>query len=357
MLRAVAVTCFTLASLLTLVLLPRELRVFRYLDANTGTPITDEGPNDPEHALDDYYDSVTGTAYTMAAVGGTLRPVTKVVQGMKLMEGAGVRICRTVGTPALRNLDPYLMLDELKLPVNEASAGFPDHPHRGFETCTIVLSGVVEHKDSCGNHGAIGPGGVQWMTAGRGIVHSEFPKSKDGLLWGFQLWINLPAKDKMIKPRYQDYTADQIPSVQPTAGATVRVMAGTIAGTTGPIKLRNPGMLADVTLEEGATFEHVVPAEYNGFVYVCEGAGTVGGKAAKLEQALVMGPGDTFQAAADKGSSMRFLLVAGRPINEPIVQHGPFVMNTQQEIMQAFMDYQSGQLQDPRDNVWQEWED
>ncbi|CAD7702116.1 unnamed protein product [Ostreobium quekettii] len=268
------------------------------------------------------------------------------------MEGAGVRICRTVGTHELRNLDPYLMLDELRLPASEATAGFPDHPHRGFETCSIMISGKMEHRDSAGNHGVIGPGGVQWMTAGRGIVHSEMPKVTSGDLWGFQLWINLPQKDKFVKPRYQDYQAEEIPVVE-KGGLTVRVMAGESYGATGPIQMRNPGMLLDVQLAPGAEFSQPIPSEWSGFAYVCDGSGTISGTRGSRRQALVFGPGDHVQAAADAGESMRFLLVAGRPINEPIVQHGPFVMNTQEEIRQAFVDYQTGKLQNPEDNPWE----
>lgn len=281
-----------------------------------------------------------------------LRGVKQVVQGQKMMEGAGVQICRTVGTHQLRNLDPYLMLDELRLPANKATKGFPDHPHRGFETCSIMLEGLIEHKDSAGNQGVIGPGGVQWMTAGRGIIHSEMPKVTDGLLHGFQLWINLPKKDKMCKPRYQDYQAKDIPTISPADGVTVRVMAGECAGTVGPIKMRNPGMLMDIRLAPGSSFTQEVPEDWNGFTYVYEGQGEVGGTPARNEQALVLDSGDhvTFRGGDKEG--MRLLLIAGRPINEPIVQHGPFVMNTQEEISQAFRDYQNGMLQNPQDDPW-----
>ncbi|WIA14662.1 hypothetical protein OEZ85_003164 [Tetradesmus obliquus] len=299
---------------------------------------------------------------------------------MKLSEGAGVQIRRTVGTPKLHNLDPFLMLDELKLPVNQASAGFPDHPHRGFETCSIMLEGEMQHKDSAGNAGVIGPGGVQWMTAGRGLVHSEMPVGRQGRLWGFQLWINLPRKHKMTKPRYQDYQASDIPAVA-AAGSRVRVMAGQHAGTTGPIVMKNPGMLVDVILQPGAAVTLQVPQGWSGFAYVYDGAGSISGSPAKMQHALVLGDGDhiTAEAAAaaaaaassttsvsdgagsgesngygqGEGSGLKFLLMAGQPIGEPIVQHGPFVMNSQQEIMQAFSDYQAGRLQDPRDNVWE----
>mmetsp|Transcript_21360 Transcript_21360/g.46698 ORF Transcript_21360/g.46698 Transcript_21360/m.46698 type:complete len:293 (-) Transcript_21360:786-1664(-) len=290
----------------------------------------------------------------MASVAlNALRPITKVVQGSKQMEGAGVQICRTVGTSKLRNLDPYLMLDELKLPAKAAFAGFPDHPHRGFETCSIMLSGQMEHKDSAGNHGVIGPGGVQWMTAGRGIIHSEMPKSTEGLLHGFQLWINLPAKDKMCKPRYQDYQASDIP-VAEQDGVSVRVMAGESLGVTGPIKMRNPGMLLDCRLSKGANFSQPVPEDWSGFAYVYHGAGKISGTKATPEQALVLGEGDHLVASTDSEEGLRFLLIAGRPIKEPIVQHGPFVMNTEQQIQQAFMDYQTGRLQNPDDNPWQD---
>lgn len=283
----------------------------------------------------------------------TLRPVSKVVQGSKQMEGAGVQITRTVGTHKLRNLDPYLMLDELKLPAEQAFAGFPDHPHRGFETCSIMLSGLMEHKDSAGNHGIIGPGGVQWMTAGRGIIHSEMPKATEGLLHGFQLWINLPRKDKMCKPRYQDYQASDIPVVE-RDGVSVRVMAGDSMNITGPINMRNPGMLLDCRLSKGSVFQQHVPSEWNGFAYVYHGNGKISGTTAQIEQTLVLGEGDHILANTEAEEGLRFLLIAGRPIGEPIVQHGPFVMNTQDEIQRAFEDYQRGVLQNPLDNPWQD---
>ncbi|KAG2491833.1 hypothetical protein HYH03_009790 [Edaphochlamys debaryana] len=285
----------------------------------------------------------------------TLRPVTKVVQGQKMREGAGVTICRTVGTSALRNLDPYLMLDELKLPSKAAFAGFPDHPHRGFETCSIMLEGEMEHRDSQGNQGVIKSGGVQWMTAGRGIIHSEMPKVTDGILWGFQLWINLPKKDKMCKPRYQDYQKSDIPVVESSPGASVRVMAGTHSGVAGPIKMRNPGLLMDVRLGPGANFSQEVPEGWNGFCYIYDGEGKVSGTKAAPEHTLVLGPGDHVSAVGGAGpAGLKFLLVAGQPIGEPIVQHGPFVMNTQAEIYQAFEDFQSGRLQRADDNPWQD---
>lgn len=290
-----------------------------------------------------------------AGTAGQLRLATKVVAGTKLMEGAGVQICRTVGTPGLRSLDPFLMLDELKLPAHQASAGFPDHPHRGFETCTIMLSGRMEHRDSMGNKGVIGPGGVQWMTAGRGVVHSEMPVVEDGaMLHGFQLWVNLPAKDRMTKPRYQDYPPASIPVVE-GGGARVRLMAGGgVLGhpAVGPITLRNPGMLLDGRVAPGETFKQAVPAAWNAFCYVHGGAGAIGGRDVTPQHAVVLGPGDAFEATGAGPDGLSFLLIAARPTNEPFVQHGPFVMSTQEEIMQAFRDYRNGMLQRAEDDVW-----
>lgn len=270
--------------------------------------------------------------------------------------------------------------------------------HRGFSTCSIMLSGRMEHRDSAGNHGVIGPGGVQWMTAGRGIVHSEMPVVTDGDLHGFQLWVNLPAAQKMSKPWYQDIGADAIPVVAPggQAGASVRVMAGASGGATGPIKLRNGGLLLDVRLAAGAEWGQEVPPQWNAFAYVYEGGGKLGGHAVDIRHAYVLGNEGTRVQAEAGGGGLRFLLAAGQPINEPIVQvgrvmrggdgsvassndillctpwspaqvfsrpsvlcflqHGPFVMNTAAEIQQAFADYRNGQLQNPGDDVWKDEE-
>eukprot|EP01023_Acetabularia_acetabulum_P004153 TRINITY_DN11740_c0_g1_i2.p1 TRINITY_DN11740_c0_g1~~TRINITY_DN11740_c0_g1_i2.p1 ORF type:complete len:184 (+),score=29.82 TRINITY_DN11740_c0_g1_i2:74-625(+) len=180
------------------------------------------------------------------------------------------------------------------------------------------------------------------------------PKITSGDLWGFQLWINLPQKDKMIKPRYQDYQAEQIPTVS-KHGADVRVMAGEFYGTKGPINMRNPGLLMDVSISKGGNFVQHIPENWNGFTYVCNGSGKISDEEVSKEHAYVLGSGDYVKAETDSEDGLRFLLIAGQPIGEPIVQHGPFVMNTQEEIYQAFMDYQTGKLQDPNDNVWDEW--
>lgn len=285
----------------------------------------------------------------------SMRPIATVVRGKKLMEGAGVQICRTIGYGDIR-VDPYLMLDELRLPAEKASAGFPDHPHRGFETCTIMKRGKMEHRDSVGNKGVICDGGVQWMTAGRGIVHSEMPIVSEGDLHGFQLWINLPAKDKMVKPRYQDIQAPDIPVVQFEGGGHARVMAGVCEGVEGPLKLRNPGLLLDVTVPASSqTWEKTIPREWNGFAYVYDGAGTISGMRVEQQHAYVFAQegGDFVAAQADAASKeMSFLLIAGKPIGEPIVQYGPFVMNHELEIAQAFEDYRTGRLQNPTDDPW-----
>lgn len=282
----------------------------------------------------------------------------RAIKGVGLMEGAGVQICRTIGYQDVR-VDPFLMLDELRLPAEKAAAGFPSHPHRGFETCTIMKSGKMEHKDSVGNHGVIGPGGVQWMTAGRGIIHSEFPAVTEGDLHGFQLWINLPAKDKMIKPWYQDLQASDIPVIHlrgEESESNVRVMAGEVDGTSGPLKLRNPGLLFDVSLAPGDEWDYDIPSEWNGFCYVYEGSGFLGKQTVTSQHAYIFereGHEGTLHAKAGSGP-LKFLLISGRPINEPIVQYGPFVMNHELEIRQAFDDYRNGRLQNPDDDVWAE---
>jgi len=279
-----------------------------------------------------------------------VRPVAKIVQGVKAMEGAGVRICRTVGTASLRNLDPFLMLDELKCESREAMKGFPNHPHRGFETVSIMFEGKMRHKDSQGNEGVIEDGGVQWMTAGRGIIHSEMPEDTDGRLWGMQLWVNLPSSEKLCKPRYQDVQAKDITTVE-SEGCRVRVLAGSYSGAEGAVSTRWPAMVLDVTLAPGGYFKHDVGDEMTCFVYVNEGSADFGpGTQGNEEQALVMGKGDTVVASSKDGC--RFTLFAGKPIGEPIVQHGPFVMTTQEEIYEAFQDYQSGKLQSADDDVW-----
>jgi hypothetical protein len=278
----------------------------------------------------------------------TEREVTKVVPSMPTSDGAGVRLNRSLGTAALPMVDPFLMLDEFRSDdPNDYLAGFPDHPHRGFETVTYMLAGEMQHHDSAGNSGLLVGGGAQWMTAGRGIVHREMPKQKDGLMWGFQLWVNLPRADKMKAPRYQDLAPEQIPEVE-IQGAKVRVVAGEVAGTRGPVQgvAVDPTML-DIALKPGARFVQHLPAKHGAFLYVFGGAAQVGpdgGIRVPRGTAAVLGEGESVTIEADADEGARVLLLAARPLNEPVARYGPFVMSTKQEIQQAIADYQSGRL-------------
>ena len=270
-----------------------------------------------------------------------LRRVLSVVPVQPTKDGAGVRLNRAIGGQLLSHLDPFLLLDEFKSDkAGDYIAGFPDHPHRGFETVTIMLDGAMEHRDSVGNRGLLGPGSVQWMTAGRGIVHSEMPKQVDGLMWGFQLWVNLPARLKMTAPRYQDIDPGAVRRAQ-LADADVRILAGEVAGVTGPVDgvFVQPTLL-DVTLPEGGVFEQPVPWGHNAFLYVTDGEVLVEGTVVRAGHLAVLGSGD---GMAFSGRA-RLLLAAGAPIGEPIARRGPFVMNTQAELDQAFADYRAGRL-------------
>ena len=279
----------------------------------------------------------------------TARHVTRVVKGMPATDGAGVELTRVIGQPALPMIDPFLLLDAFRSDRPEDYiAGFPPHPHRGFETVTYLLDGRMRHRDNAGHEGVIEPGGIQWMTAGRGIVHSEMPEQENGLLEGFQLWVNLPAAHKMDAPAYQEYPADRIPEESRDGGITVRVITGTTSlGTQGPVlqPLTEP-LYLDVRLPAGGTFTERMPAQHNAFVYVINGplaASDQDGCAVTLSRddlgILAHGDSVTLQAP---DSDARFLLVAGRPLNEPVARGGPFVMNTRSEVQQAFDDYQQG---------------
>jgi len=277
------------------------------------------------------------------------RRVQRVVTGEPTSDGAGVKLTRIVGTRALPDLDPFLMLDEFRSDDPAAYlAGFPDHPHRGFETVTYMLAGRMRHGDNKGNKGLLGPGSVQWMTAARGIVHSEMPEQQDGLMWGFQLWINLPAKEKMSEPRYQDIPASDLPLVKLPDGVHVKVIAGAFADARGPVAPKATAPLfLDVEIPAGGRFEADVPAEANAFTYIYDGAAEIGsagdGRVLGRGQLGLLGPGTSFQArAADKPA--RLLLLAGRPLNEPVAKYGPFVMNTTAELHQAVADFRAGRF-------------
>jgi redox-sensitive bicupin YhaK (pirin superfamily) len=227
--------------------------------------------------------------------------------------------------------------------------GFPDHPHRGFETVTYMLDGKMRHSDNKGHSGLLVSGSVQWMTAGRGLVHSEMPEQEDGLMRGFQLWINLPAKDKMCDPRYQEYAPEKIPVAQPASGVSVKVIAGEVANTDStPVKGPVGGVATDptyldISLAKGASFSHRLPKDYNAFAYVFEGAAMVGVKEVEKSQLAVLSQGEVFTVTADQQPA-RLILVAGKPLREPVVKYGPFVMNTPEEIHQAIADFQAGRL-------------
>jgi redox-sensitive bicupin YhaK (pirin superfamily) len=281
-----------------------------------------------------------------AAARGTQRRVAWSGQGMPASDGAGVKLNRVIGQPQLPDLDPFLLLDEFGSDDPAAYiAGFPDHPHRGFETVTYMLAGRMRHRDNKGNEGLLTAGSVQWMTAGRGIVHSEMPEQEQGLMQGFQLWLNLPAKDKMTAPRYQDIAPERIPVVQPAPGVTAKVIAGELAGVRGPAEggVTEP-FYADVTLEPGAAFEAALPAGHSAFVYVYAGRAEVGEPTQSLERGRigVLSPGDRLKLASADGA--RLILVAGKPLGEPVAKYGPFVMNTTDELRQAFADYQAGRF-------------
>ncbi len=275
------------------------------------------------------------------------REVDQVVRGMPTSDGAGVKLTRVIGTPALRRLDPFLMLDEFRSDEpQDYLAGFPDHPHRGFETVTYMIAGKFRHRDNKGHEGLLAAGGAQWMTAGRGIVHSEMPEQEEGLVWGFQLWLNLPAREKMIEPSYRDLHEGDIPTVVQPDGARIRVLAGKVGDTKGPIDGRvTEPIYLDVELPAGATTSIPLPPEHEGFVYVFDGAPLAIGEKSTLARGElgVLTEGERIVLRAKKGSS-RALVIAGKPLRETVVQHGPFVMNTAEEIVEAVRDYQAGRF-------------
>lgn len=278
----------------------------------------------------------------------SLRTVSRVVRGMPATDGAGVELTRVIGQPALSMLDPFLLLDAFRSDSpDDYIAGFPAHPHRGFETVTYLLAGRMRHRDNAGHEGVIEPGGVQWMTAARGIVHSEMPEQQEGLLEGFQLWVNLPASHKMDPPAYQEYPVDEIPLELREAGQEIRVIAGrTSRGTRGPINqpLTEP-LYLDVTLPADALFEEVIAEAHNAFAYVVAGSLVIDGDDRSLQRddlaILSHGERVSLRAGPEGG---RLLLVAGRPLNEPVVRGGPFVMNSAAEIRQAQEDFVAGRF-------------
>ena len=284
----------------------------------------------------------------MSAITGSGRAVIRRVRGVPASDGAGVKLTRVIGTPTLDHVDPFLLLDEFRSDQpGDYLAGFPDHPHRGFETVTYMLAGRMRHRDNHGNEGLLRAGGAQWMTAGRGLVHSEMPEQQDGLLWGFQLWINLPARDKLCAPRYQDIEPEAIPEVALAPGARVRVVAGELAGARGPVQgIATGPVYLDVALEAGAAVQLPLPPQHQAFVFPYEGALDVGEgaqAAVGARELALLGEGPQVRLAAGAGGA-RCLVVAAAPLNEPVARYGPFVMNTRDEIVQAVHDYQAGRF-------------
>ncbi len=254
-----------------------------------------------------------------------------------------MRLTRVIAQPDLPMLDPFLLLDEFGSDKpGDYIAGFPDHPHRGFETVTYLLAGRMRHRDNQGNEGLLTPGSVQWMTAGRGIVHSEMPEQENGLLRGFQLWVNLPAGDKMTAPRYQDIAPERIPDVA-SAGANVRVVAGSYGGVTGPVSgIATEPLYLDVELDAGARFDAAVAPSHNAFVYVYDGAVRIGDAALGRGDLAVLTAGDAIAVEATDPAA--FLVVAGKPLGEPVARYGPIVMNTRAELERAFEDLREGRF-------------
>lgn len=275
------------------------------------------------------------------------RGVERVLGGQFVMDGAGVKINRVLTQPLQRRLDPFLMLDAFGSDkAGDYIAGFPEHPHRGFETVTYMLTGRMRHRDSAGNEGLVTNGGVQWMTAGRGVIHSEMPEQEEGLMEGFQLWLNLPAKDKMSAPWYRDIPNEEVPRFALPSGATVQVIAGSSHGVAGAVQRDGTEPLyLDIELPEGATFEQPLPAGHNAFLYVFRGEAVVEGKGVPQARMAIL---DNAQGAdgvrIKAATATRLLLIAGRPLNEPIAQYGPFVMNTQAEVFQAVEDFRAGRF-------------
>jgi len=280
------------------------------------------------------------------------REVQRIAYATRLREGAGFEVRRAFPLPGLDQVDPFLLLDEMgptDYPAGEA-VGAPDHPHRGFETVTYVLAGEYLHEDSAGHRGSLKPGDVQWMTAGDGVIHSEQPsdqiKTHGGRVHGFQLWVNLPARDKRIAPRYQDVRAATMPTWTSADGrAVVKVIAGQVLGVQAQAQTRSPITFVDVALDPGAEVTLDIPAAQNGFVYVFSGSMTVGalGRTARDGDMAMLTPGDTLPLRG-KSPRSRALVIAGEPLNEPVVRHGPFVMNTVEEVQAAIADFQAGRF-------------
>ncbi|SEG34618.1 pirin family protein [Marinobacterium lutimaris] len=277
------------------------------------------------------------------------RPMNRVIRGMDSSDGAGVRLKRSIGQRQNLRIDPFLMLDNFSSDkADDYIAGFPAHPHRGFETVTYMLDGRMLHRDHLGNEGLLRSGGVQWMTAGRGVIHEEMPQQEEGLMRGFQLWVNLPADEKMKPAAYQNIEPEEVPEAEDEQGNRIRLVAGSLefGGQTleGPVRgISRQPLFVDISLGANGKVELPVPAALAGFIYLFEGRASLDGATLAPNAATELGEGDSVSLSAGEQGA-RFLLVAARPIGEPVAQYGPFVMNTQDEIEQAIRDYRAGTL-------------
>jgi len=275
------------------------------------------------------------------------RSVERVIAGQPTADGAGVKLTRVLTQPLQRRLDPFLMLDAFGTDdPQDYIGGFPDHPHRGFETVTYMIAGRMRHRDSAGHEGLLSSGGVQWMTAGRGVIHSELPEQEDGRMEGFQLWLNLAAKDKLRAPWYRDIQSPEIPEFTTAGGVTVRVIAGRSHGIEGAMQREvTEPLYLDVGIPAGASFAQALPPSHNAFVYVYRGGLQIGVTDVPLQRMAILANAAGSDGVVLKApAATRALLIAGRPLGEPIAQHGPFVMNTNAEIFQAVQDYQAGKF-------------
>jgi len=289
------------------------------------------------------------TTTTKTTTESVTRPrrVERIITGQPTSDGAGVKLTRVLTQPLQRRLDPFLMLDAFGTDnPQDYIGGFPNHPHRGFETVTYMIAGRMRHRDNAGHEGLLTNGSVQWMTAGRGIIHSELPEQEDGRMEGFQLWLNLPAKDKMRAPWYRDITPEEIPEVTTADGVKVRVIAGASQGIEGAMQREvTEPLYLDIELPAGTTFEQRLPAGHNAFVYVYRGALKVDGTDVPVQRMAILANDPEADGVVLKAATpTRALVIAGKPLDEPIAQYGPFVMNTKDEIMQAVQDYQSGKF-------------
>lgn len=273
------------------------------------------------------------------------RSVTRIIAAQPTSDGAGVKLSRSLGSPALDYLDPFLLLDEFKSDAGtDYIAGFPDHPHRGFETVTYMLAGAMQHRDHKGNEGNLRAGSIQWMTAGRGIIHSEMPQQQDGLMWGFQLWVNLPAAEKMTAPRYQDIPPEDVPEVLLENGIKIRVLVGESYGVHGAVRgIATDPLYLDVQVPAQLSCSFPVQRGHTAFCYVFDGGGVFGASAQPVtrQQLAVLSEGEVVTVKTAE-TPVRFLLLAGKPLNEPVARYGPFVMNTREEIVQVFEDFRRG---------------